>query len=155
MECLDGRERTVLKLRYGIEGERLTFTEIGHRLGLTRERASEIARRSTIYPQAQRHLHGSRRAAPISKAVTTYPRRRAPGLETPMEWSVGGLVRDSSDSCPSGQLPDVGLDVRADKTRSRPRSALAFGPFICTILEATGTPTIAILPNRRWAGAVC
>jgi DNA-binding CsgD family transcriptional regulator len=37
MERLDARERMILALRYGLEGDVLTFREIGLRLGITRE----------------------------------------------------------------------------------------------------------------------
>ena len=38
MECLDGRERIILNLRYGLENETpMTLKEIGSRLGVTRE----------------------------------------------------------------------------------------------------------------------
>jgi RNA polymerase primary sigma factor len=37
MERLDARERMILALRYGLEGEVLNFREIGLRLGITRE----------------------------------------------------------------------------------------------------------------------
>ncbi len=46
MGCLDRCERTVLALRYGLEGECLTFKEIGNRLGFSREWVREIERRS-------------------------------------------------------------------------------------------------------------
>jgi RNA polymerase primary sigma factor len=37
VECLDERERVILRLRYGIDGAALTLREIGRRLGITRE----------------------------------------------------------------------------------------------------------------------
>jgi RNA polymerase primary sigma factor len=47
MERLDARERTILALRYGLEGERpLTLKEIGCRLGLTREWVRKIELRA-------------------------------------------------------------------------------------------------------------
>ena len=43
MERLDARERTILVLRYGLEGESpLTLKEIGRRLGVTREWVRKI-----------------------------------------------------------------------------------------------------------------
>lgn len=43
LECLDARERTILVLRYGLEGETpLTLKEIGRRLGVTREWVRKI-----------------------------------------------------------------------------------------------------------------
>jgi RNA polymerase primary sigma factor len=42
MEQLNARERTIVVLRFGLEGETLTLKEIGHRLGLTREWVRKI-----------------------------------------------------------------------------------------------------------------
>ena len=43
LDCLDDRERTILVLRYGLEGETpLTLKEIGRRLGVTREWVRKI-----------------------------------------------------------------------------------------------------------------
>jgi len=39
---LPEREREVIRLRYGLEGEPLSLAEIGRRLGMTRERARQI-----------------------------------------------------------------------------------------------------------------
>jgi RNA polymerase primary sigma factor len=46
MGRLDARERAILTLRYGLEGEALTFQQIGHRLGMTDAWARKIERRS-------------------------------------------------------------------------------------------------------------
>jgi RNA polymerase primary sigma factor len=47
MDRLDARERAILQLRYGLEGEvPLTLKEIGHRLGVTREWARKIELRA-------------------------------------------------------------------------------------------------------------
>jgi RNA polymerase primary sigma factor len=43
---LEARERTVLSLRYGLEGERLSYAEIGRRLGCSREWVRKIELRS-------------------------------------------------------------------------------------------------------------
>ena len=41
--CLDGREREVLELRFGIDGGRPhTLREVGARIGLTGERVRQI-----------------------------------------------------------------------------------------------------------------
>ncbi len=42
MESLDNRERTVLTLHYGLDGESLTLREVGTRLGLCGERVRKI-----------------------------------------------------------------------------------------------------------------
>jgi RNA polymerase primary sigma factor len=81
MERLEPRERTVLNLRYGLEGGvPLTLKEIGRRLGITREWARKIelralhklegeqdsSRRGRSVPR--RSVARNRRARPISSA---------------------------------------------------------------------------------------
>jgi RNA polymerase primary sigma factor len=56
---LDGRERTILMLRFGLEGEGLTLEEIGRRLGVTRERVRQIEGRA-LSKLRQRHPQGGR-----------------------------------------------------------------------------------------------
>jgi RNA polymerase primary sigma factor len=43
LQGIDERAAKILKLRYGLEGEDpMTLKEIGHRIGLTRERVRQI-----------------------------------------------------------------------------------------------------------------
>ena len=46
METLESRERAILALRFGLEGEALTLNEIGRLFGLTREWIRKLERRS-------------------------------------------------------------------------------------------------------------
>jgi RNA polymerase primary sigma factor len=46
MERLDDRERTVLMLRYGLQGDAQTLRQIGDRLGVTREWARKLTNRA-------------------------------------------------------------------------------------------------------------
>ena len=46
MERLDARERAILALRYGLEGDLLTFKEIGRRFGMTGEWARRLEHRA-------------------------------------------------------------------------------------------------------------
>ena len=47
MERLDTRERAILSLHHGLDGEVLTFKEIGRRYGVTSEWASNIQSRAS------------------------------------------------------------------------------------------------------------
>ena len=73
IERLDARERTILVLRYGLEGETpLTLKEIGRRLGVTREWVRKIEVR------AVRKLDGNYESDPdIVPAPSARPRRSA------------------------------------------------------------------------------
>jgi RNA polymerase primary sigma factor len=42
MRRLEDRERAIVSLRFGLEGEPMTLEEIGRRLGVTRERVRQI-----------------------------------------------------------------------------------------------------------------
>ena len=47
LEKMDKREATVLRMRFGLDGEEpSTLEEIGHRLGLTRERIRQLEKQS-------------------------------------------------------------------------------------------------------------
>jgi len=47
MERLSGNERRVLSLRYGLgDGERLSFSDVGSILGMSRERVRQIEERA-------------------------------------------------------------------------------------------------------------
>ena len=79
MEGLETRERSVLRCHFGLDGEGLTFAEIGRRLGVTRE----CVRR--IHVRALRKLGaGSRHRAPQSPFDS---RRRA------HQWRASAIPR--------------------------------------------------------------
>jgi RNA polymerase primary sigma factor len=47
IDTLSERDRTLLRLRYGLEGERChTLAELGQRLGYSRERVGQLVRRA-------------------------------------------------------------------------------------------------------------
>ena len=61
---LDGRERAILMLRFGVEGEGLSLAEIGRRLGLTREWVRQLEGRALSklrrgHPQGGHDLRSS------------------------------------------------------------------------------------------------
>jgi len=99
MERLDTRERTVLALRYGLEGESpLTLKEIGRRLGLTREWVRKIELR------AVRKLDEERDAGETAGANRARPPRSARRL---------GSARGSRVEIPPGTShPPAGLKPR-------------------------------------------
>jgi RNA polymerase primary sigma factor len=74
IERLDVRERTILVLRYGLEGETpLTLKEIGRRLGVTREWVRKIEVRAVR--KLDNHYEGEPTASPPQSAR---PRRSDP-----------------------------------------------------------------------------
>jgi RNA polymerase primary sigma factor len=78
MERLDSRERTILILRYGLEGESpLTLKEIGRRLGVTREWVRKIEIR------AVRKLDNNYEADKGASGLATTRRRNSPAPRGP------------------------------------------------------------------------
>ena len=56
MESLTEREREVLRLRYGLGGDREhTLEEVGRRLSITRERVRQIQAAALAKMRASRH----------------------------------------------------------------------------------------------------
>jgi RNA polymerase primary sigma factor len=81
IERLDVRERTILVLRYGLEGESpLTLKEIGHRLGVTREWVRKIEIR------AVRKLDGNDESI-LAGGPLTSARPRRTGAPAPVDVS--------------------------------------------------------------------
>jgi RNA polymerase primary sigma factor len=60
---LSDRDREVISLRYGLEGEPVTLTEIGRRLGVSRERARQLERAALERLAGVRELAALRDAA--------------------------------------------------------------------------------------------
>ena len=46
LEHLDGREQTILVLRFGLSGDKQTLTQIGQELGISKERVRQIESRA-------------------------------------------------------------------------------------------------------------
>ena len=94
LERLDLRERTVLALRYGLEGELpLTLKEIGRRLGVTREwvRKIEIRAVRRLHSNEDDDLASALRGRSTGQS-TRRPRRSIP----PHDPSTGPLGDQSS-----------------------------------------------------------
>ncbi|MGP0067837.1 MAG: RNA polymerase sigma factor RpoD/SigA [Isosphaeraceae bacterium] len=76
LDRLDARERTILSLRYGLEGELpLTLKEIGRRLGVTREWVRKIELRAVrkLDDRAEPTQDGSSRATHRGRASAADP----------------------------------------------------------------------------------
>jgi len=95
MERLDPRERTILNLRYGLEGEvPLTLKEIGRRLGITREWVRKIELRA-VRKLEDGWESGSRGRCPQPRAATR--NRRARPMAAPEPQAIS-LVADREDA---------------------------------------------------------
>ncbi len=46
LQGLDSRERAIIRMRFGFDGEPMTLEEIGHEIGLSRERIRQIEKKS-------------------------------------------------------------------------------------------------------------
>ena len=92
LACLDDRERTVLRLRYGLEGATpQTLKEIGARLGITREwvrkielravskleaAASQPVAATTLKPASARRAAGRKPCQAAPSSMRTMPKSR-------------------------------------------------------------------------------
>ena len=75
LERLDGRERTVLSLRYGLDNELpMTLREIGDRLGVTREWVRKIELNAVRKLRGERPIEADE---PKRRPTRTNPQRRA------------------------------------------------------------------------------
>jgi RNA polymerase primary sigma factor len=82
LERLDHRERTVLALRYGLEGELpLTLKEIGRRLGVTREWVRKIEIRAVSRLHSNEEDDRNHRPLGRRTGQSSRPRRSMPAAE--------------------------------------------------------------------------
>jgi RNA polymerase primary sigma factor len=91
----DGRERDILMLRFGMEGEGLSLAEIGRRLGLTRERVRQIEGRALSklgqgHPEGE---HDPRSAAGRDGFGEPGSRRRSAPVPAGSSFGVGEPAR--------------------------------------------------------------
>jgi RNA polymerase primary sigma factor len=98
IERLDARERTILVLRYGLEGESpLTLKEIGRRLGVTREWVRKIEVRAVR--KLDNSHEGDLAAGP---ATSARPRRSAArnsaGIQSKSPFPAGDQLRSRARS---------------------------------------------------------
>lgn len=88
LDAIDDREATILRLRYGLEGEEpLTLKEIGQRIGLTRERVRQIEIESLR--RLQQKLESDRPLAAVRAREHAQRERERAGLmeETRSAWA--------------------------------------------------------------------
>ena len=96
LDRLDERERTILSLRYGLEGALpLTLKEIGRRLGVTREWVRKIELR------AVRKLDDREAEAAPRRGARRLPRRvMTPATPTPRPAAAGPVTRPRAEAPP-------------------------------------------------------
>ena len=106
LDCLDVRERMILVLRYGLEGEApLTLKEIGRRLGVTREWVRKIevrAVRKLDYESESDSSAGRPRSARSRPSAQRTP-VEVPGGAAGMPGAVKLRPRASSRSLPASR----------------------------------------------------
>jgi hypothetical protein len=81
MERLDDRERAILALRFGLEGELpMTLKEVGRRLGVTREWVRKIELRAVrkLDDNAEPEDSGPARAGSTGRSPARYAAPRKP-----------------------------------------------------------------------------
>ena len=106
MERLRSRERSVLMLRFGLEGEPLTLEQIGRRLGVTRERVRQLeaqALRTLAQCQTERVPEPRHAASQRGSMANSRP---AQGSNPPASRAAAGMaspVRTESVSRPRSE----------------------------------------------------
>jgi RNA polymerase primary sigma factor len=95
MARLDIRERMILALRYGLEGESpLTLTEIGRRLGITREWVRKLELRALRKLDPERESRAGAGSGGRAPAPSSWPLRRpVPRLAAPAFAPTGSESR--------------------------------------------------------------
>ncbi len=111
MAKLDGRERSILMLRYGLaEDEPMTLSEIGHRMGITREWVRKIEMRAIQKLNgAQIEDFDEETAKMHIRQLRVRVRRRRPPPAVPVRPAV-----------PSKPKPDLGTLGRPVRRAPRP-----------------------------------
>jgi hypothetical protein len=112
LERLDLRERTVLALRYGLEGELpLTLKEIGHRLGVTREWVRKIEIRAVRRLHSEDDDRGVAAHAPVAGQSVRRARRPAPAAVSPVKSSFA--PKSARAKAPSRSSAPLSVSRRA------------------------------------------
>jgi RNA polymerase primary sigma factor len=97
MERLDSRERTILNLRYGLDGESpLTLKEIGRRLGVTREWVRKIELRAVR--KLEESWESSRQGRRSEPTISTNHRRSRPMPASDSDAIAPARSRDDTKS---------------------------------------------------------
>ena len=91
LDALPERERRILELRFGFEGEPWTLEAIGHELDLTRERVRQLEGQALARLAALRDLAG--RSRPSWRTYRDGPSGGARGLSLPRRTRGRGLLR--------------------------------------------------------------
>ena len=145
MSRLDAREQTVLTLRYGLEGECLSLTEIGRRLGLCRVWVHEIELRrfaSSPAPAVVRTDSGCRTAQPASTMAT--PPAPIVARCDPTEWrswqlcwarNRGGEAAARAPACARARPPASRVRAPPKLSDCRPSPYHALSIFVTLLLN--------------------
>ena len=121
LDRLDDRERTILSLRFGLEGEApLTLKEVGRRLGVTREWVRKIEIRAVRKLDDGDRIPSSRTSARSGHGEPPIGRDR-PGRSRTKAAARPDVARADSASCPRA-LPRWAVTASAGLLGSYPAS---------------------------------
>jgi RNA polymerase primary sigma factor len=83
LECLEGRERVVLSLRYGLDNELpMTLKEIGDRMGVTREWVRKIELKAVRKLRGERTTQTNEVPGRLSTTISVRPAGKPPSRRT-------------------------------------------------------------------------
>ena len=144
LESLTARERRVIELRFGLEGNSRTLEEVGREFGVTRERIRQMEAKALVKLRANRKLRRQTRVSDeVDKAATrSIPTQRH--LQAGKEVQIGSL-----ESVP---VKPKQKEVRHEPTAPRVESVVPEAPNVKP--EVPQKSTLSLLDDDDDAGGM-